>query len=67
MQPSNSLPKTASKQADEAFLQGLSPEFIAQQERIMRQIEEKKNKEGLRNGNFNVKRQQLSIRDAVFC
>lgn len=65
--PSTDLPKTGSKQADEAFLKSLSPEFLAQQERIMNQIEKEKAKRGRTNGTFNFERQQLSIRDAVFC
>eukprot|EP00531_Pseudo-nitzschia_arenysensis_P012189 CAMPEP_0116138126 /NCGR_PEP_ID=MMETSP0329-20121206/12612_1 /TAXON_ID=697910 /ORGANISM="Pseudo-nitzschia arenysensis, Strain B593" /LENGTH=66 /DNA_ID=CAMNT_0003633081 /DNA_START=115 /DNA_END=315 /DNA_ORIENTATION=- len=65
--PSTDLPKTASKEADQAFLKSLSPEFLAQQERIMNQIEKEKFRKGRANGSFNFEREQLSIRDAVFC
>jgi hypothetical protein len=61
------LPKTASTQADEAFLRSLSPEIIAEQARIMKQIEQEKAKGGRMAGTQNIERQQLSIRHAVFC
>jgi hypothetical protein len=64
---SQDLPKTASSQADEAFIKSLSPETIAQQERIMKQIEEEKARGGRMAGTDYMERQVLHIRNAVFC
>jgi len=64
---STSLPKTASTIADEAFIKSLSPEIIAQQERIMKQIEEDKRRGGRMAGTVNMERQDLLINQATFC
>ena len=72
------LPMTATQKADEAFLRSLTPEIIAQQERIMNQIQaaQKNSREeggqqqqrlATANSVNLAERQQLSIRDAVFC
>ena len=73
------LPMTATQKADEAFLRSLTPEIIAQQERIMNQIQaaQKNSREeggqqqqqrlATANSVNLSERQQLSIRDAVFC
>lgn len=63
----STLPKTTSILADEAFIKSLSPEIIAQQERIMNQIEKQKARGGRRAGTQNIERQELSINHAVFC
>jgi hypothetical protein len=63
----DSLPKTTSKQADEAFLKSLTPEIIAEQARIMKQIEQEKARGGRMAGTRHIERQDLSIRHAVFC
>jgi len=71
-------PMTATQKADEAFLRSLTPEIIAQQERIMNQIQaaqKNSSREDLQqqrrlattNSVNLAERQQLSIRDAVFC
>ena len=52
------IPKTA--KADDAFLQILTPEVIAEQERILQNIQKTKQQQ-------KSKHQKLSIRHAVFC
>ena len=65
------LPKTASQKADDAFLQSLSPEVIAEQERILQEIQKTKRREestvGRRAGTVNLNRRELSILNAEFC
>ena len=65
------LPKTASQKADDAFLQSLSPEVIAEQERILQQIQKTKQKQkspvGGMAGTVNLNRRELSILNAEFC
>ena len=60
------LPKTASQKADDAFLQSLTPEVIAEQERIMQQIQKTKQKQKSMVGHT-AGTVFLSIRHAEFC
>ena len=65
------LPKTASQKADDAFLQSLSPEVVAEQERILQEIQKTKRREkstaGRMAGTLNLNRRELSILNAEFC
>ncbi len=67
MDSPRSLPKTAAAQADDAFIKSLSPEIIAQQERIMKQIEDDKQRGGRRADSSNLRRRELPINSATFC
>lgn len=67
MDSPRSLPRTAAAQADDAFIKSLSPEIIAQQERIMKQIEDDKQRGGRRAGSSNLRRRELPINNATFC
>ena len=67
MDSPRSLPKTAAALADDAFIKSLSPEIIAQQERIMKQIENDKQRSGSRGGSSNLRRRELPINSATFC
>ena len=67
MDSPNTLPKTAATLADDAFIRSLSPEIIAEQERIMKQIENEKKRGGRRAGTNNLRRRELPINSATFC
>ena len=64
------MPTPSSRQADDAlFLQSLSPEFIAQQERLMNRLEERKVKGGrvVAGVMSCLQIRPLAIHHAVFC
>eukprot|EP00536_Pseudo-nitzschia_multiseries_P005833 jgi/Psemu1/303662/fgenesh1_kg.116_\ len=71
MSPNNCSINNSKNSADQAFVSSFTPEFIAQQERMLKQIEARNNKAGRLPSGTGVTKtmdtRSLAIRHAVYC